>query len=307
MKRIPCTTRRFLVLCCCGALLANLPLRAEEVEAISSKTAKDYVRRKLPDGTYQPETYAFGKGDTLGGARVDATIDKMDFMDIARILSVPLAEKRYIPTQDPKTTNLLIMVYWGTTLAPEFATESNTHNLMQKANQKQANALQMLKAATRPAEVRAAQAMLAAADDDLLASTLGVQAENQQREDMDMKTATLLGYDSWWVATNSAMGGSALGRRKADMEAELEEDRYFVVLTAFDYQTLAKQKKQKFLWEVRFSIREHGTAFDSRLPGMAAKAAEYFGRDSQGLHHVDVPEGTVEIGPVKSLGVIPQK
>jgi hypothetical protein len=122
-----------------------------------------------------------------------------------------------------------------------------------------------------------------------------------------MKTATLLGYDSWWVSANAAMDGTAMGRRKEDMRAELEEDRYFVVLTAFDYQALVNKKKQKFLWEVRFSIREHGNAFDKRLPGMVALASDYFGRDSQGLHHVDVPEGHVEIGPVKSLGVVPQK
>jgi hypothetical protein len=122
-----------------------------------------------------------------------------------------------------------------------------------------------------------------------------------------MKTATLLGYDSWWVAANAAMDGTAMGRRKADMRAELEEDRYFVVLTAFDYQKLVKEKKSKFLWEVRFSIREHGNQFDRRLPAMIALASDYFGRDSQGLHHVDVPEGKVEIGPVKSLGVVPQK
>ena len=33
------------------------------------------------------------------------------------------------------------------------------------------------------------------------------------REDADMRNATLLGYDSWWIATNSAMGGTPLGRR----------------------------------------------------------------------------------------------
>ncbi len=36
---------------------------------------------------------------------------------------------------------------------------------------------------------------------------------------------------------------------------------------AFDYQLLAKQKKNKFLWEVRFSIREHTNAFDKRMEG----------------------------------------
>jgi hypothetical protein len=134
-----------------------------------------------------------------------------------------------------------------------------------------------------------------------------VQAETQTRENTDMRTATLLGYDSWWVKVNSAMGGSPLGRRRADMEDELEEDRYFVVLTAFDYQKLVKEKKQKFLWEVRFSIREHGTAFDDRIKGMAELASDYFGRDSGGLHHDTIPDGHVEIGPVQSLGVVPGK
>jgi hypothetical protein len=309
---------RLVFLGCLAAPFANLPLHAEEVEAIASKTAKDYVRKKLPDGTFQRETYAFGKGDNMTGARVDATADSLDFMDVARAVAVPLAQKQYIPTQDPKTTNELIMVYWGTTRAPEFATESNSHQLAQQANVMQQKAIQNLSArnqtiasgnSTSPASVltTSQRQALAEADNAVLVANLGVQQENQQREDTDMKTATLLGYDSWWVAANAAMDGTAMGRRKADMRAELEEDRYFVVLTAFDYQKLVKDKKSKFLWEVRFSIREHGNQFDKRLPAMIALASDYFGRDSQGLHHVDVPEGKVEIGPVKSLGVVPQK
>jgi hypothetical protein len=314
MKTLHPTLQRLVFLGCIAALLANLSLRAEEVEAIASKTAKDYVRKKLPDGTFQRETYAFGKGDNMTGARVDATADSLDFMDVARAVAVPLAQKQYFPTQDPKTTNELIMIYWGTTRAPEFATESNSHQLAQQANVMQQKALQELEFAATQASVKPASVALAPqkqalaeADNALLVANIGIQAENQRREDTDMKTATLLGYDSWWVSANAAMGGTALGRRKADMEAELEEDRYFVVLSAFDYQKLVKEKKSKFLWEVRFSIREHGNQFDKRLPAMIALASDYFGRDSHGLNHVDVPEGKVEIGPVKSLGVVPQK
>jgi hypothetical protein len=295
---------RLFVVGCLAVPVANLCLQADEVEAIASKAAKDYVRRKLPDGTFKPETYTFGKGDSWAGARVDATIDNLDFMDIARVLAVPLAEKRYIPTQDTKTTDELIMVYWGTTRAPEHASDTNSYQLLGRANDEQQRVLQEIKG-NMPAQ--AAKELLAEADNLLLAAQIGVQAENQRREDADMRNATMLGYDSWWIATNSAMGGTPLGRRKADMEAELEEDRYFVVLTAFDYQKLVKDKKQKFLWEVRFSIREHRNQFDKRLPAMTSLASAYFGRDSGGLQHVDVPEGHVEIGPVESLGVVPGK
>jgi hypothetical protein len=305
MKRRPTRLIRLLSLAFCAAAIGAPVLRAAEVvEAIASKAAKDYVRKKLPDGTFKPETYAFGKGDDWRGARVDPTIDDMDFMDVARVLAVPLAKKQYIPTADPKTTDELIMMSWGTTRAPENATESISHLRLQAANQMHDNARIMLKDAHSKSEYVFAQVMLAEADNQILMDLSAVQAENQTREDRDMKTATLLGYDSWWVSVNSAMGGSPLGRRRMDMEDELEEDRYFVVLTAFDYQKLVKEKKSKFLWEVRFSIREHGTQFDSRIAGMAELASNYFGRDSGGLHHDTIPEGKVEIGPVESLGVV---
>jgi hypothetical protein len=302
MRTGPSPFVRLLLLGCLAAPLANLALRAEEVEAIASKTARDYVRKKLPDGSFKPETYVFGKGDDWRGARVDATADKVDFMGVARALAVPLAEKRYMPTQDPSTTDELIMIYWGTTRAPEHASDSSSYQLLVRANDQLARALQAVKN-----NIGGSQQIVAEADNALLAAQIGVQAENQRREDTDMRNATLLGYDSWWISTNSAMGGTPLGNRRADMENELEEDRYFVVLTAFDYQKLVKEKKQKFLWEVRFSIREHRNQFDTRLPAMTSLAASYFGRDSGGLQHVDVPEGRVEIGPVKSLGVVPQR
>ncbi len=99
---------RLVILCCAAALLGPPAARSEEFEAVSSKVAKDYVRKRLPDGSFKPETYAFGKGDDWRGARVDPTIDKLDFMDVARALAKPLAEKRYLPTSDPNTTDELI-------------------------------------------------------------------------------------------------------------------------------------------------------------------------------------------------------
>ncbi len=303
---------RLFLLSCGAAFLAGPGLLADEVEAIASKTAKDYVRKKLPDGTFQPETYTFGKGDNMSGARVDESADSVDFMTVARAVATPLAQRKYLPTQNPKTTDELIMIYWGTTRAPEFATESNSHQLAQQANDMRQRALQsgsFSGVTTNPDSARSGgqKELLAEAANALLVANIGIQQENQRREDQDMKTATLLGYDSWWLSANAAMGGTALGRRKADMDAELEEDRYFVVLSAFDYQKLVKDKKSKFLWEVRFSIREHRNQFDKRLPGMIALASDYFGKNSNGLQHVAVPEGRVEIGPVQSLGVVAQK
>src|ERR1700728_1770548 len=95
-----------------GGFGAALPssARAEDTVAISSKTSNDYSRTRLPDGSFAPETYSFGKGGVLAGQARDPAIEKMDFMDIARTIAIPLEHAAYLPSKDPKATKLLIMV-----------------------------------------------------------------------------------------------------------------------------------------------------------------------------------------------------
>jgi hypothetical protein len=299
---------RFVYLVCGAALVANVSIKADEVEAISSRVSKDYVRKRLPDGTFQIETYAFGKGDNWGGARVDESADAVDFMTVARTISGPLANHGYIPTHDQKTANLLVMVYWGTTRAPMHAAEmSNLAMVQQEVDRMHETASIMLKHAHSPAEVRAANQMMAEANNQLMGMLQTINSQDQRREQTDMKTATLLGYDSEWVADESASGGSVRGVRKQDMMNELEEDRYFVVLMAYDFQQMATKKKSKLLWEVHFSIREQANQFDKSLASMAANASDFFGTDSHGLQRVTLPEGKVDVGPVRSLGVVAGK
>jgi hypothetical protein len=289
--------------------MAPFSVHAEDLVAISTKASRDYVRKKLPDGSFQPETYAFGEGDNWSGARLDNSIDRMGFMDVARVVAVPLAHQNYVPTREQKTTNLLIMVYWGTTRAPEHA--SNTHTLQraQQADRVQNEAMEAVNSALKNgklADIKVAKTAMAAADADMREALSDIQAEDQRREDSDMKTATLLGYDSWWMATESASGGGERAYRKQDMVNELEEDRYFVVLMAYDFQAMTKKKK-KLLWEAHISIREHSNEFDKRLPDMMEKASMLLGQNSNGLQHIDLPLGTVIVGPVQSLGAVQGK
>ncbi|MGA2693867.1 MAG: hypothetical protein ABSF76_16005 [Opitutaceae bacterium] len=97
----------------------------EGITAVSSKAFNGYTRTRLPDGSFKPETYAFGNGGfvTAGsagaetpGAQRDATIDKLGFDSIAKALNEPLSGQNYVLTADPDATNLLIMVFWGTTV-----------------------------------------------------------------------------------------------------------------------------------------------------------------------------------------------
>jgi hypothetical protein len=209
---------------------------------------KGYVRVKLPDGSYQPEYYAFGNGGDLGGPFRDSTIDDLGFMDIARVIAVPLAEQKYLPGKDQETTKLLIMVYWGTTVT-----------------------------AGRPQG----------------------ESDNRYRDHVDFMNAQLLGYDSeGLVGTEygANMELTALRWHRRDLVSEIEYNRYFVVLMAYDFQQLRNRKALTPLWETRFSLNQRSNDFGKALPAMARTASRYFGRDSHGLVRTAIREGHVEIG-----------
>lgn len=103
-----------------AALCWQCPVLAEDFEAVFSETSNGYVRTKLADGSFQPETYTLLKGGSLGGDIADPTIDKLSFVDLAQKIAGALSRQNYVPSRDHNATKLLIVVYWGITLAPDY-------------------------------------------------------------------------------------------------------------------------------------------------------------------------------------------
>jgi hypothetical protein len=255
------------------------------IEAVSSKVTKDYVRVRLPDGSFQPEFYAFGKGGYWDGEIDDATIDKLTFLDVAHTIAKPLEDQKYIPATDPNKTKLLIMVYWGTTIVPPPYEEDPLYYNYEQA----LSEYRLLLAERQPGEA-----------DNVLSSGLHqLDIENHRRDQIDFRNAMMIGYDAGGlVGTDYGkyISHSALGWDRRDQMDEIEDNRYFVVLMAYDFQLLWKHKKHKLLWETRFSINEKHNQFDKALPAMVEYASKYFGQPSNGLKRNRLSEGHVEIG-----------
>lgn len=132
---------------------------------------------------------------------------------------------------------------------------------------------------------------------------------NAPRTLIDMtinRDAMLLGYADE-LRASIGLDRSPLGWRRRELMGDLRGRRYFVLLMAYDFQLMQKQKKHKLVWETRFSISENEHDFGKELPLMAKFAAQYFGQNTHGLVRTLVPEGRVEIGEVKSLGAVPEK
>ena len=263
---------------------------------MSSHVSSDYVRATLPDGSFQPELYAFGPGGSWGGEIKDLTIDKMTFSDVAHVIAPALENQKYVPGKDPAATKLLIMVYWGTTAVPPPYVEDPLYN----------NYRQSLDEYERLRHQGAPQEEC----DDVLSSGLHQLAmENRIRDLQDFKNAAMIGFDaSGLIGTERGqyLQHTALGNEAKDEVDEIEQNRYFVVLMAYDFQLMWKEKKHKLLWETRFSIDERHNQFDAALPAMAQYAAHYFGAPTNGLVKKRVLDSRVEFGQPTLVQFIPE-
>lgn len=282
--------------------------------AVSSQAFGGYVREKLPDGSPRPETYTFGNGGHLPGPSRDDTIDSLTFEDVAKAIVGPLASQKYVPATDtdPNKTNLIIMVYWGTTTGTEGTSGSSAYENTQASQPTGGHPPPPPPPSAgggRPAggpAGGASSAVINSGSDNLTGEMASVGAVEAQRELADIRNAQLLGYDSDLFAGDGPRI-SAFKLRQDDLISEIEQNRYFLILMAYDFQDLWKQKKHRLIWVTRMSVRERGGDFGKTLPMMAAYASQFFGRESRGLLRRTLPDGQVSIGDVKSLGPVPEK
>jgi hypothetical protein len=167
----------------------------EGVTAVASRASKDYIRTKLKDGSFEPESYVFGAGGKWAGNFSDLSIDKLHFIDVARIIAAPLASQAYFPSHDPTATKLLVMVYWGTTKAPEHASNSDAYVRASAASNGMIARSLILRIPTGISSSRTElvikPAVLSNFDSGMMAAMAQVGMENLQRDKVDQQNAAM--------------------------------------------------------------------------------------------------------------------
>ncbi|HTL66510.1 MAG TPA: hypothetical protein VL200_02505 [Lacunisphaera sp.] len=281
--------RSLLVLILPALVLVRPPwLHADfdQVIALSSSVRPEYVRGTDPHGRPQPEGYVFSPGHFFAGQTVDHSVEKMDFMTVARTLAPQLAKQGYFPT-DAASADLVVIVHWGMTSIHE--------------DPQRTFALADLGTALNAYNAAIAQAGIA--------DPAAVNTQLDQLESAADSTRSAINY-------NAALLGYArsLHRERAQvvpteaeltMNMELNEERYFVVLMAYDNRLLLREHKAKLLWVTRLSVRSPGNNFTKALPALAQAGGQIFGRPVDGLMHVDATwkHGAVTLGEMKVIGV----
>jgi hypothetical protein len=332
------------------ALLASA-LRADHADfvVISATASKAYTQKKFVHGVPQPQTYVFYEGKYFGGLTRDPSIARTKFMDIAKVLAPNLAKQNYLPTKDVKAADLLIVVNWGTTVTDEIGKKSDPNTSFALTNEIQAVAAynSLINGGGTPNVAASGDSPYLASGAQALAELtfdLGqTQASAMSAHRVAESNAKLLGYTHDLNKEMAAQWASANGlTSEAESHlADLGEERYFVVLLAYDYQKILSDGKvvnaqpgmsaggsgrgqvnslggmpsaqfthedvtpsqPKPVWEVRINIRASGNNFVEALPAMSKVAADFFGKQEDNLKSEETNVGKfwVEVGPVKVL------
>jgi hypothetical protein len=79
---------------------------------------------------------------------------------------------------------------------------------------------------------------------------------------------------------------------------ETHDDRFYVVVTAYDYKAHADKNKKVILWKAKMSVPSQGVTFDDMLVPLVTAGGPNFGRET--INHPkllpSVPDGTVQVG-----------
>jgi hypothetical protein len=285
---MPKTSTAFLVLLAALTGLSS-PLRAGyDPVAVASTSSEEYAREKFGPAAPKPESYLFFQGKFFGGTTRDPNLEHAQFLEIAKTLGENLVRQNYFPTKDQKKADLLIVVHWGVTTTYE---DPNKQEGLDRLN----------------SAVAAEQAAAPSMDHSALNQELAIaDLERGTEENSISYNSRLLGFRQELAKVENQVTAAASGVTSEEMGLRLllSEERYFVILMAYDYHTMKKGTRPTLLWSTRFSVRAPGNSFTQALPVMSRVAADYFGRAVDGLkiESPDAPKGKVEIGIPKVVG-----
>ena len=300
-----------------GLLVLTSVGRADDENAVLTsvfaKTDKNYRRFKEPDGKWERQYYAMVNGGPVAGTIRDNAQENIPFVSLAAVVAEHLARQRYFPATNPEKVDLLLVVNWGRTMPfsdpiyrdglKNVTDAMNTMALKNQvatlANEAAAGATQTDIAITGTVETMEAQA----AESYLVNAMIMQDMNNRSRNQANARTATLLGYMGDINKADGPQRYAGAGDLYNDLVADIEDARYYVILSAYDFRRTVHENKPKPVWVTRMSMRAPGNSFAENAATMIAYAATRFGRNTSGLERKLYPKYEVNLEDVRFLGV----
>lgn len=260
--------------------------RSEDSVAVVSSASPEYVaHREGPDGKLIPQSYVVMKGKYVDGPTRDGSVENMPFERMLEILQPGLAKQSYFPAKDLGHADLLLVVHWGTAAPPPKHDELDVYRDIRRQD--------LVRSALGEGPTTKGEAM-----ESLRFMALEDIHELSHVESGRESMARTLGLEGLLRAGAQHFSElhSTLG-----LQALLEEERYFINVSAYDARSLVSTKELKRVWIARLSVRSPGMNFRLASERMSVVGGNFFGTDRKGLTitPVRVREGRVEIKPIE--------
>jgi len=266
---------------------------------IDSEASETYNEKKESEDGATYETYVFIKGNFYAGDFKDRSLSTATFEEIVGTLAENMKARNYYPSASPKEGDLLIVVHYGTTSVEQDLEEIFLLDSTDPYAQGEGGIGGFYSDSSQGDTQEVAGFSEVYSDDFTdLADLNDFASDNVAQHQKSMK--------------NNRLGiGKALNRRhinkteEFDLRVELEDERYFIILMAYDYEKLRTANERELLWTTRFSVPAIGTNFVDAYPALARAASAYYGTSLEKYAKTSTHfgTGTVEIGTLETVSV----
>jgi hypothetical protein len=299
------------------ALTSLTPLPAERLVVGLGTADPSYAVARQTDGGKRRETYVFMPGSYLAGMTQDSSLEKMPFTKIAQTLAPDLGRQNYFPAASTLKADLLLVVHWGVTARIDTDVDNNLTNLNalnelseQYTQSMQAEADAIAGGGTSPELMPVYLGMTSGERSNLemqaAHETTTYRGNQASFASLGRDNAAILGVAQTLAAESNTIMFSERYRALYDMT---KEERYFVVVMAYDMPVLLKTGKMRRLWTARASIRSAGVNFRQAVDRISEISGGFFGQKTDGvvLRKSGEREGRVELGELKIIGTVEGK
>ncbi|MDQ8180247.1 hypothetical protein [Pelagicoccus sp. SDUM812005] len=251
------------------ALLLTLAVASSaQAQLFSRKNARvitnawarpEFVERRMGDDGPIPMTYHFAQGKFYGGNIRDKSLENYTLQDIVETLAADMEDQNFFPAPSTEEGDLLIVVHWGTTELEDDWDELMGENGSEETGDDFGDEGD------------------SAASTDSFDTGFSEEVNYQTRMSKVRENAILTGIDK---------GLNKKGIMPSDYHdymSLLDEERYFMVLIAFDWQKLYKEKVKEVQFITRFSLPSPGTNFASAVPSLSRAAIPHLGTNLDDL------------------------
>lgn len=289
---------------------------ADHGVAVSSSAFSDYSEAKYNGAAPKRETYVFMQGNYFSGVIVDGSLQQTPFRRVAEMLAPELAKRAFWPAADTKSADLVLVVHWGVTSPSEKLDKllaQDPPSLARIAGVDANTGVDyhaQITDATNPSRgeplvsdqmVNDTFVGIASADIMSVGFQQAVERTDQLGADYNRADAMkLLGYRRH---LQKMAEHPFLTAEEATLRSDLESERYFVVIQAYDLRQV-RGRKPKLVWTLHLNMRSAGNNFQEAVAMMGDVAVNYFGRN---VDQVDtalpkVRQGQVTIGEITIVG-----